>query len=98
MSSKLSSAIPAQRRPAANPGASFGAGTAERAQGEIIELALFWAFVAGLAWAPYWYGSNDYFAWGVNAVLFCGLAAIYEVAVVVRGKSHPVSVKEVWIS
>ena len=97
MSSKLSSAIPAPRGPAANPGASFGAGTAERARGEIVELALFWAFVAGLAWAPYWYGSNDYFAWGVNAVLFCGLVAVYEVAVVVRGKSHPVSVKEVWI-
>lgn len=98
MSSKVSSAIP--RRPAANPGASFGARTAERAQGrsEIIELAVFWAFVAGLAWVPYWYGSNDYFAWGVNAVLFCGLAAIYEVAVVVRGKGHPVSVREVWIS
>jgi O-antigen ligase len=100
MSTKVSSAIPAPRGPAANPGASFGARTAERAQGrsEIIELALFWAFVAGLAWVPYWFGSNDYFAWGVNAVLFCGLVAIYEVAVVVRGKSHPVSVKEVWIS
>ena len=81
MSAKLSSPIPAPRRPAASPGASFGARTVERAQGrsEVIELALFWAFVAGLAWVPYWYGSNDYFAWGVNAVLFCGLAAIYEV-------------------
>lgn len=100
MSAKLSSPIPAPRRAPASAGASFGARTVELAQGrsEVIELALFWAFVAGLAWVPYWYGSNDYFAWGVNAVLFCGLVAIFEVALVVRGKSHPVGIKEVWVS
>ena len=37
---------------------------------ELMELVVFWAFVAGLAWVPYWNGSNDYFSWGINAVLF----------------------------
>jgi O-antigen ligase len=69
-----------------------------RERREVIELAIFWVFVAGLAWVPYWNGSNDYFSWGVNAVLFPGLAVIYELSVIVRGKSHPVGVKEVWIS
>ena len=65
---------------------------------ELMDLPVFWAFVAGLAWVPYWNGSNDYFSWGINAVLFPGLTVIYEVSLVVRGKSHPVGVKEVWIS
>ena len=54
--------------------------------------------VAGLAWVPFWYGSNEYRAWGVNAVLFPGLAAIYELSLLLRGKGHPVGLKEVWIS
>src|SRR5450631_934115 len=100
MPAKLNSPVPASRRPTASRAAGFGAKSVESARGdsEVVERALFWMFVAGLAWAPYWYGGNDYFAWGVNAVLFCGLVVIYEVAVVVRGKSHPVGIKEVWIS
>lgn len=81
---------------ASTPEAGTVKSTRERR--EVIELAIFWVFVAGLAWVPYSNGSNDYFSWGVNAVLFPGLAAIYEVSVVVRGKSHSVGVKEVWIS
>ena len=78
----------------------YGASDAARARGrrEPIEFCLFWIFVAGLAWTPYWYGGNDYVAWGINAVLFCGLVVAYEVTLVVRGKSHPVGLKEIWIS
>jgi O-antigen ligase len=99
MPAKLNSPSSAPRRPTASPGAGFGAERVEsaRVHSELVERALFWVFVAGLAWAPYWYGGNDYIAWGVNAVLFCGLVVIYEVAIVARGKSHPVGVKEIWI-
>jgi hypothetical protein len=41
---------------------------------ETIEWTIFWAFIAALAWTPFWYGSNDLVAWGANAVLFPGLA------------------------
>ena len=71
---------------------------ATRERREVIELAIFWVFVAGLAWVPYWNGGNDYFSWGVNAVLFPGLAVLYELSVLVRGKGHAVGIKEVWIS
>lgn len=46
--------------------------------------------MAGLAWAPFWYGSNDLIAWGINAVLFPGLAALYEIQLLIRGKHHPI--------
>src|ERR1700733_1640231 len=61
----------------------------------VIEAALFWIFVAGLAWAPYWYGSNLPMAWGINAVLFPGLAVIYEILLVTLGASHPVAFKTI---
>ena len=60
---------------------------------DIIEWVLFWAFIAGLAWVPFLYGSNQLIAWGINAVLFPSLAAIYEVSLLVRGDSHPVGIK-----
>ncbi|HUY68958.1 MAG TPA: O-antigen ligase family protein, partial [Alphaproteobacteria bacterium] len=53
---------------------------------------MLWIFVAGLAWVPFWYGSNDWLAWGVNAVIFPGLAALYELSLLVRGKRHPVAI------
>src|ERR1019366_10332783 len=100
MPTKMNSPFPTPRRSMARGAEAFGAKGVEpgRARSEAFELMLFWAFVAGLAWVPYWYGSNDYVAWGVNAVLFCGLVVIYEAAVLVKGKSHPVGVKEIWIS
>ena len=54
----------------------------------------FWLFVAGLAWVPYWYGSNDLIAWGINAVVFPGLAASYEISLLIRGRNHPVTIGE----
>jgi O-antigen ligase len=68
-----------------------------RQEGRWVEQVLFWAFIAGLAWVPFWFGSNDYVAWGINAVLFPGLAGIYEVSILIRGERHPVSIKELGI-
>jgi O-antigen ligase len=59
------------------------------------ERVLIWGLAAGLAWAPFWYGSNDLFAWGVNAILFPGLAVAYEVSILVRGKRHPIGIRHV---
>jgi hypothetical protein len=75
--------------------AGLPATQARARQGELADLALFWAFVGALAWTPYWYGSNDLIAWGVNAVLFPGLAAIYELRLLVAAKPHPVGIRKI---
>src|SRR5262245_14270640 len=66
-------------------------------QRAIVDRALLWAFIAGLAWCPFWFGSNTLFAWGVNAVLFPGLVAIYELSLLIRGVDHPVGIKHLKI-
>jgi len=73
---------------------------ANRLPGErtTVERAFLWAFVAGLAWCPFWFGSNVLLAWGVNAVLFPGLVATYEISLLVRGKRHPVAIKHIKVS
>ncbi|HWD58321.1 MAG TPA: O-antigen ligase family protein [Stellaceae bacterium] len=60
--------------------------------GEATERLIFWLFVAGLAWVPYWYGSNDLIAWGINSIGFPGLAASYEISLLIRGRNHPVAI------
>jgi O-antigen ligase len=60
-----------------------------------VERALIWGLAAGLAWVPFWYGSNDLLAWGVNAILFPGLALAYEVSILVRGERHPIGIRNV---
>ncbi len=60
---------------------------------ETLEPAIFWLFVGGLGWVPFWNGSNELIAWGINAILFPGLAAVYEVSLLIRGKTHPIGVK-----
>src|SRR5882762_6569470 len=57
---------------------------------DVTEQAILWLFVIALAWVPLYYGSNDLTAWGINAVLFPGLAAVYEVSLLIRRKSHPI--------
>jgi O-Antigen ligase len=64
-------------------------------RGAIVERALLWVFIAGLAWCPFWFGSNVLLAWGVNAALFPGLVAIYELSLLVRGERHPVAIKHI---
>jgi O-antigen ligase len=57
---------------------------------------VFFAFlVAGLAWVPFWFGSDRLIAWGVNAALFPGLAALYELSLIVRGRPHAVAIQRV---
>jgi O-antigen ligase len=65
------------------------------ADSAVIERALFWAFVAGLAWCPFWFGSNVLLAWGFNAILFPGLVAIYEISLLIRGARHPVAIRQI---
>ena len=65
------------------------------AENAIVERALLWAFIAGLAWCPFWFGSNDLLAWGINAVLFPGLVAIYEISLLIRSERHPVAIKQI---
>jgi len=59
----------------------------------IADPVIFWLFLAALAWTPFWYGSNDLVAWGINAVLFPGLAASYEISLLIRGEGHPVAIR-----
>ena len=55
------------------------------------ERVFFALFVGGLAWVPFWLGSNRLIAWGINAALFAGLAARYEFSLILRRKPHPVA-------
>src|SRR6266516_6925850 len=66
-----------------------------RAVGVSTESVLFVLFVGGLAWVPFWLGSNRPIAWGINAVVFPGLAALYELSLLLRGVPHPVPVRRV---
>jgi O-antigen ligase len=61
----------------------------------IVDRALLWGFIAGLAWCPFWFGSNGLLAWGINAVLFPGLVVIYELSLLIRGERHPVAIKQI---
>jgi hypothetical protein len=54
--------------------------------------------IAGLAWAPFWLGSNRLIAWGINAVIFPGLAGLYELSLLLRGAPHPVPIQRIRIS
>src|SRR5215831_16044714 len=65
------------------------------AEGAIMEHVLLWAFIAGLAWCPFWFGSNGLLAWGINAVLFPGLAVVYELSLLIKGKRHPVAIRQI---
>jgi hypothetical protein len=61
----------------------------------IVDRVLLWALIAGLAWCPFWFGSNALLAWGVNAVLFPGLVATYELSLLIRGERHPVGIQHI---
>lgn len=56
----------------------------------VVDAAIFWLFVAGLAWAPFWYGGNTPIAWGIDAILFPCLAVGFEAAIALSGRRHPV--------
>jgi O-antigen ligase len=62
-------------------------------RGVIVDQVFLWAFIAGLAWCPFWFGSNVPFAWGVNAVLFPGLALLYQVLLLFRGEHRQIGIR-----
>jgi O-antigen ligase len=64
-------------------------------RGAIVDRALLWVFIAGLAWCPFWFGSNGLLAWGVNGVLFPGLVVLYQLSLLIRGERHPVAIKHI---
>jgi O-antigen ligase len=72
--------------------------SARRVFGITTEWVFFGLFVAGLAWVPFWLGSNRPLAWGINAALFPGLAALYELSLVLRGTSHPVAIRRIGLA
>src|SRR5262249_51557081 len=78
---------PRRHAEASSPQAAATAKPSDR-----VERAAFWILVPALAWAPFWYGSNDLIAWGINALVFPGLAAIYELSVLIRGRRHSVGI------
>src|SRR5262249_20386762 len=51
--------------------------------------------VCGLAWVPFWLGSDRPMAWGVNAVVFPGFAALYELSLLLRRAPHPVAIRRI---
>src|SRR6266496_144942 len=51
--------------------------------------------VCALAWVPYWLGSNRPIAWGINAIVFPELAALYELSLLLRGVPHPVPIRRI---
>ncbi len=67
----------------------------DRLRGFTFEQIVFWAFVAGLAWAPLLYGGNLLLNWGVNGVIFPGLVAVYEISLLLRKARHPVGINRV---
>jgi O-antigen ligase len=76
------------RNEAANPPRS-------QALGITTEWVFFGLLVAGLAWVPFWFGSNRLIAWGINAVTFPALAALYELSLLLRGAPHPVAIRRI---
>ena len=61
------------------------------------ETFLLGCLIAGLLWAPLWLGSNRPVPWGVNAAIFCGLAALYECVRGIAGWRRPVSFRRLLI-
>src|SRR5882762_5574676 len=62
------------------------------------EWVFFALLVAALAWVPFWFGSNRLIAWGINAVIFPGLAALYELSLLLRGVPHPVAIRRIRVA
>lgn len=65
---------------------------------DAIGALFFFALIAGLAWAPFWLGSNRALAWAVNALFFSGLALCYEIWLFVGGRPHPFALRRIWPS
>jgi O-antigen ligase len=62
-----------------------------------MESVLLALFIGGLAWVPFWLGSNRLLPWGINAVIFPGMLVVYELFLIFRGMPHPVPVRYIRI-
>ena len=76
---------------------ALGAARLRRIPADLVERIILGAFVAALAWCPFLFGSNVLLAWGINAILFPGLTGIYEASLLIRGKRHPVALRQIKI-
>ncbi len=79
-------------RPLLEKANGFGAS----ARSAALDDGLFLAFIALLAWTPFWFGSNRPFAWGINAVGFGSLVIFYEISLLATRRRHPVALKRLW--
>ena len=60
-----------------------------------IEQIIFGAALLGVAWAPFWLGSNRELAWLINAGYFGTLVLLLEVVFLIGRRAHPVALKRV---
>src|SRR6516164_6371222 len=61
----------------------------------MIEQFIFGAAILGLAWVPFWLGSNREIAWLINAGFFGILVVLLEAVFLVGRRAHPVAIKKV---
>jgi O-antigen ligase len=61
-----------------------------------IDRKIFIALIVGLAFAPFWLGSNRPIAWAVNAIYYGSLSILYEAALLWSGRTHPVALRRIW--
>jgi len=61
----------------------------------MIDQFIFGAAILGLAWVPFWLGSNREIAWLINAGYFGTLVVLLEAVLLVGRRAHPVAIKRV---
>eukprot|EP01037_Dinobryon_pediforme_P016820 gene16820-17001_t len=66
-------------------------------RGESSEALFFTLFIGGLAWVPFWLGSNRIMPWGINAVWFGSLTLLFEGYLLAKGRGHPVGLRTIFI-
>ena len=60
-----------------------------------IEQFIFGAAILGVAWVPFWLGSNREIAWLINAGYFGALVLLLEAVYLIGQRAHPVAFKRV---
>jgi O-antigen ligase len=73
-----------------------GRDVASRDFASSIDNFCFWAANLGLAWAPFWLGSNRPVAWYANAIYFGALVLILEASRLLWPRSLAVPLRKVW--
>jgi O-antigen ligase len=62
-----------------------------------IDAVAFWALIAGLAVAPFWFGGNRPIAWGLHAIWFGAISLLYEAGRLVGARRRPVALRRIWL-